>query len=102
MNFIRNGWLMIGLVMCMTSFIRSEAPSVRIGEKLTYIVRWGFIPVGRGILKVKELTTLEGRPVYHVVAKARLGDLVGTLGSARTKDVKRALGYALDWAELKE
>jgi mRNA interferase MazF len=37
----------------------------------------------------------------HVVAKARLGDLVGTLGTARHSEVKRALGYALDWPELK-
>lgn len=37
----------------------------------------------------------------HVVAKARIGDLIGALGGARHQDVKRALGYALDWPELK-
>ena len=37
----------------------------------------------------------------HVVAKPRLGDLIGTLGVARHREVKRALGYALDWPELK-
>ena len=37
----------------------------------------------------------------HVVAQARLGDLIGTLPSRRHQEVKRALGYALDWPELK-
>lgn len=37
----------------------------------------------------------------HVIAKARIGDLIGVLASARHQDVKRALGYALDWPELK-
>ena len=36
----------------------------------------------------------------HVVAQARLGDLIGTLPSRRHQEVKRALGYALDWPEL--
>jgi mRNA interferase MazF len=37
----------------------------------------------------------------HVVPKARLGDLIGSLGADRHREVKRALGYALDWPELK-
>ena len=37
----------------------------------------------------------------HVVAKKLLGDRIGTLAAAREEEVKRALGYALDWAELK-
>lgn len=37
----------------------------------------------------------------HVVAKSVLGDRIGALSSAREREVKRALGYALDWPELK-
>ena len=37
----------------------------------------------------------------HVVPKSALGDRLGRLALARTRDVKRALGYALDWPELK-
>jgi mRNA-degrading endonuclease toxin of MazEF toxin-antitoxin module len=37
----------------------------------------------------------------HVVAKAVLGDLIGTLAMSRRPEVKRALGYAFDWSELK-
>ncbi|MGH9324383.1 MAG: type II toxin-antitoxin system PemK/MazF family toxin [Vicinamibacteria bacterium] len=37
----------------------------------------------------------------HVVAKAVLGERIGRLSSGRLHEVKRALGYALDWEELK-
>jgi mRNA interferase MazF len=36
----------------------------------------------------------------HVVPKAIIGTLVGGLASNRVLEVKRALGYALGWAEL--
>ena len=37
----------------------------------------------------------------HVVAKRLLSSRVGVLSATREREVKRALGYALDWAELK-
>ena len=37
----------------------------------------------------------------HVVAKKLLGERIGALDRSREQEVKRALGYALDWSELK-
>lgn len=37
----------------------------------------------------------------HVVAKDRIGERIGALRPARSREIKRALGYALDWPELK-
>jgi mRNA interferase MazF len=37
----------------------------------------------------------------HVVPLARLGDVLGVLAAPRHAEVKRALGHALDWPELK-
>lgn len=37
----------------------------------------------------------------HVVAKACVAELIGTFPPAREREVKRALGYALGWPELK-
>ena len=37
----------------------------------------------------------------HVVAKNLLGECVGALDASREREVKRALGYALNWSELK-
>ena len=37
----------------------------------------------------------------HVIARALLGAHIGTLPAGRHRELKRALGYALDWPELK-
>ena len=37
----------------------------------------------------------------HIVPKSLLGDRIGMVGSGRDAEIKRALGYALDWPELK-
>jgi mRNA interferase MazF len=37
----------------------------------------------------------------HVILKKTLHERLGALRSTRHREVKRALGYALDWAELK-
>ena len=37
----------------------------------------------------------------HVIAKSLIGDPLGSLVPSRHREVKRALGYALDWPELK-
>ena len=37
----------------------------------------------------------------HVVARRRLVSRIGAIAAPRVPEVKRALGYALDWPELK-
>ena len=37
----------------------------------------------------------------HVIPKSLLGDRIGVVGAGRESEIKRALGYALDWPELK-
>jgi mRNA-degrading endonuclease toxin of MazEF toxin-antitoxin module len=37
----------------------------------------------------------------HVIPKSSLDDLIGALPPSRERELKRALGYALDWPELK-
>ncbi len=37
----------------------------------------------------------------HVVARRDLASRIGTLPASRVGEVKRALGYVLDWPELK-
>ena len=37
----------------------------------------------------------------HVVPTACLGDRIGALSASREQEVKRALGHALGWTELK-
>lgn len=37
----------------------------------------------------------------HVIPKASLGERLGAISTARQAEIKRSLGYALDWPELK-
>ncbi len=37
----------------------------------------------------------------HVIPQALVGGRIGEIAAARQREVKRALGYALDWPELK-
>ncbi|HYK90439.1 MAG TPA: type II toxin-antitoxin system PemK/MazF family toxin [Acidobacteriota bacterium] len=63
----------------------------------------------RGIPQEVHVSKEEGLPLpsvvnldnVHVVAKALLADRIGALPDSRGREVKRALGYALDWPELK-
>jgi mRNA interferase MazF len=63
----------------------------------------------RGIPQEVPVSTREGlrRPSVvnldnvHVVPRTALGDRLGVLPADREREVKRALGYALGWDELK-
>src|SRR5262245_7575846 len=37
----------------------------------------------------------------HVIPKAAVGQRIGSVATSRHREIKRALGYALDWPELK-
>ncbi len=63
----------------------------------------------RGIPQEVQVGSAEGLPRdcvvnldnVHVMAKRQLGELAGALHPRRAREVKRALGHALDWPELK-
>ncbi len=50
--------------------------NIKVGEKLSFLIAWKGIPVGHATSEVKELTTLEGRPVYKIVVNARGTDFL--------------------------
>jgi Protein of unknown function (DUF3108) len=50
--------------------IVAPKPKLRVGEKFTYKAEWMGMDVGSATLLVKEITELNGREVYHIVAKA--------------------------------
>lgn len=72
------------IVAEVTRTVRKIAQEVRVGRKegLTH----------------ESVVNLDN---VHVVRKTLLGERIGRLSSGRQREVKRALGYALDWEELK-
>ncbi len=51
--------------------IEAPKPQLRVGEKFTYKAEWMGMDVGFATLLVKEITELNGREVYHIVAEAK-------------------------------
>lgn len=58
--------------------IKSPLKTLQVGEKLTYSVRWLGIPVGTAVLSVRQITTINGRPAYHVVSTAKSNKFIST------------------------
>jgi len=66
-----------------TNFAKSETivieparKTLRVGEKFVYGVYWVGINVGEGVMEVRELTKINGREAYHIVATARSNDFL--------------------------
>jgi mRNA interferase MazF len=72
------------IVAEITGTIRGIPQEVRVG--------------GREGLREASVVNLDN---VHVVRKKDLGERIGTLSTEGEREVKRALGYALGWEELK-
>jgi hypothetical protein len=59
--------------------IHAPQPKFRVGEKLTYKAEWLGIDVGTATLEVKEITEINGRKAYRIVAKAETSPMVSKL-----------------------
>lgn len=59
--------------------IEKARKDIRLGEKFTYSVYWMGIPVGEGILEVREMVNINGREAYHIVATAKTNDFLSKI-----------------------
>ncbi|MCX5706449.1 MAG: hypothetical protein NTW13_02085, partial [Candidatus Omnitrophica bacterium] len=50
--------------------IEASIKSIQLGERLVYAVDWIGIPSGYITLEVKEVAVIDGRPAYHLEARA--------------------------------
>jgi hypothetical protein len=48
-----------------------KTAAIRVGEKLTFSVRWKFIRAGEATLEIVDIEEVDGRPCYHVVSRAK-------------------------------
>jgi len=53
------------------------------GEQLHYVIRWGFIPAGKGTLAISQKRSEEG--IYHIVTTARSNAFVDTFYKVRNR-----------------
>jgi mRNA interferase MazF len=78
------GYLNKVIVAEVTSTIRGIPEEVRVGR--------------REGLRRQSVVNLDN---VHVIPREMLGDRLGALPADRQREIRRALGYALDWPELK-
>jgi len=57
----------------------------RPGEKLTFKLKWSFIPAGKAVLEVLPIETVEGIKAYHFVMTARSNSFVDNFYKVRDR-----------------
>ena len=69
--------------------------------EITSTIRSIAVEVGLGPAEGLRHRSVANFDNVHVIAKERLLSRIGTLKARRIDEVKRALGFSLDWPELK-
>lgn len=80
--------LVLFLNVLAFSIHANEVPGTKgliLGEKLTYILRWGLVPVGWATLHVRSIEEHEGRKVYHIVVDAWSNAFLSTFYKVRDR-----------------
>jgi hypothetical protein len=75
------------------------------GEKLTFQVRWAFIPAGEAVLEIYPIETMNGRNVYHFVLTARSYPIVDLIYKVRDRIdayTDEKLSHSILYKETKE
>jgi hypothetical protein len=83
------GLILTGLLATLTFSAIADATENRYpfspGEKLTFQVRWAFIPAGEAVLEIYPIETMNGREVYHFVLTARTYPIVDLFYKVRDR-----------------
>lgn len=53
------------------SSLSKENKAFKVGEKLTFTIGYEFIPAGKTILRVEEITTINGKKAYHISSRTK-------------------------------
>ncbi|MBW2193492.1 MAG: DUF3108 domain-containing protein, partial [Deltaproteobacteria bacterium] len=74
-------------VCCVTKGVMAAEKPIPFspGEKLTFQLKWGFIPAGEAVLEVLPMETIDGKPVYHFVATAKSNAFIDVFYTVRDR-----------------
>ncbi|MCD6255460.1 MAG: DUF3108 domain-containing protein [Deltaproteobacteria bacterium] len=59
--------------------------SFRVGEKLTFLIRWGPLHAGTAVMEIPEITRVQNRKVYRVVSRAESNSFFSTFYKVRDR-----------------
>jgi len=75
------------------------------GEKLTFQVRWSFIPAAKAVLEIHPVETLNGRKAYHFTMISRTHSLVDIFYKVRDRidsDMDAEMTHSLRYKNLQD
>jgi len=72
-------------LMAINPCARAEDDPYKPGERLTYVLRWGFIPAGQAVLEVQPMAEMGGQPARHFVMTARSNDFIDNFYKVRDR-----------------
>ena len=85
-------WRYIGLFVWVVGSLTISNPHVwaenypfKPGERLTFVLRWGFIHAGEAVLEVQPMSEVGGQPVYHFVMTARSNNFIDNFYKVRDR-----------------
>ena len=55
----------------------------QVGEKLTFLIRWGPIHAGTAVMEIPKITEVQDRKVYHIVSRAKSNRFFSTFYKVR-------------------
>ena len=76
-------WVLVALGLSTGVWAR-EYP-FKPGERLTYVLRWGFIHAGEAVLEVQPMTEVGGAPAYHFVMTAKSNAFIDAFYKVRDR-----------------
>jgi len=71
--------------LCPPAATQSAAPPFASGERLTFQIRWGFIPAGQAVLEVLPHTSINGTEARHFVLTAQTNAVVDLIYRVRQR-----------------
>lgn len=77
-------WFVFSLVVLNLQVWAEDNP-FEPGERLTYVLKWGFIHAGEAVLEVGPMTEMGGQPAYHFVMTARSNGFIDNFYKVRDR-----------------
>jgi hypothetical protein len=63
-------WALVFFLLSLPLPTAAEVP-FKPGEKLTFLLRWEFVPAGEAVMTVEPMTKIQGEPSYHFIMTAK-------------------------------
>jgi len=77
-------WFVLSLAVIQSQAWAGDYP-FKPGERLTYVLKWGFIPAGKAILEVQPMAEVGGQTVRHFILTARSNGFIDNFYKVRDR-----------------